>query len=84
MYAGFNFTGHCFLHRFKPQGRKSINLLFVDASNSYAQVDVENKIMSALGEASFPVLKMYLFYEDKTIMGQEFYLMEYIKVKRLF
>ena len=37
--------------------------------------------MSALGEASFPVPKMYLFCEDRTIMGQEFYVMEYIKVK---
>ncbi|XP_058962124.2 acyl-CoA dehydrogenase family member 11 isoform X2 [Pocillopora verrucosa] len=35
--------------------------------------------MSALGEASFPVPKMYLFCEDKSIMGQEFYIMEYIK-----
>ena len=36
--------------------------------------------MSALGETSFPVPKTYLFCEDKTIMGQEFYVMEYIKV----
>ena len=36
--------------------------------------------MSALGETSFPVPKTYLFCEDKTIMGQEFYIMEYIKV----
>ena len=36
--------------------------------------------MSALGETSFPVPKTYLFCEDKTIMGEEFYVMEYIKV----
>ena len=35
--------------------------------------------MSALGGTSFPVPKMYLFCEDKTIMGQEFYVMEYVK-----
>ena len=44
------------------------------------KVDVEYKIMSVLGETSFPVPKTYLFCEDKTIMGQEFYVMEYIKV----
>ena len=37
--------------------------------------------MSALGGTSFPVPKMYLFCEDKTIMGQEFYVMEYVKVQ---
>ncbi|CAH3043292.1 unnamed protein product [Pocillopora meandrina] len=45
----------------------------------FHKVDVEHRIMSALGEASFPVPKMYLFCEDKSIMGQEFYVMEYIK-----
>lgn len=45
------------------------------------QVDVEYKVMSALGGTSFPVPKMYLFCEDKTIMGQEFYVMEYVKVQ---
>ena len=44
------------------------------------KVDVEYKIMSALGNTSLPVPKTYLFCEDKTIMGQEFYVMEYIKV----
>ena len=47
---------------------------------SIQQVDLEYKIMSALGKALFPVPKMYLFCEDKSIMGQEFYVMEYIKV----
>ena len=37
--------------------------------------------MSALSGASVPVPKMYLFCEDKTVMGQEFYVMEYIKVQ---
>ena len=37
--------------------------------------------MSALSGTSFPVPKMYLFCEDKTIMGQEFYVMEYVKVQ---
>lgn len=37
--------------------------------------------MAALGEASFPVPKMHLFCEDKAIMGQEFYVMEYLKVQ---
>ena len=46
-----------------------------------SQVDVEYKVMSALGGTSFPVPKMYLYCEDKTIMGQEFYVMEYIKVQ---
>jgi len=46
----------------------------------YHRVDVEYKIMSALGGTSFPVPKVYLFCEDKTIMGQEFYVMEYVKV----
>ncbi|XP_073247761.1 acyl-CoA dehydrogenase family member 11-like [Porites lutea] len=45
----------------------------------YHKVDVEYKIMSALSGASVPVPKMYLFCEDKTVMGQEFYVMEYIK-----
>lgn len=36
--------------------------------------------MSALEKTSFPVPKMYLFCEDQTIVGQEFYVMEYIKV----
>ena len=44
------------------------------------KVDVEYKIMSALEDTSFPVPKTYLFCEDTTIMGQEFYVMEYIKV----
>ncbi|KAL9969767.1 hypothetical protein ACROYT_G022024 [Oculina patagonica] len=48
----------------------------------YHKVDVEYKIMSALGEASFPVPKMFLFCEDKKIMGQEFYVMEYIKARQ--
>ncbi|XP_020627779.1 acyl-CoA dehydrogenase family member 11-like isoform X2 [Orbicella faveolata] len=51
----------------------------VEVHVGYHKVDVEYKIMSALGKTSFPVPKMYLFCEDKTIMGQEFYLMEYIK-----
>ena len=42
---------------------------------------MEYKIMSALSDASVPVPKMYLFCEDKTVMGQEFYVMEYIKVQ---
>ena len=42
---------------------------------------MEYKIMSALSGASVPVPKMYLFCEDKTVMGQEFYVMEYIKVQ---
>ena len=54
------------------------NFLLMVLINS--KVDVEYKIMSALGETSFPVPKTYLFCEDKTIMGQEFYVMEYIKV----
>ena len=37
--------------------------------------------MSVLSGASVPVPKMYLFCEDKTVMGQEFYVMEYIKVQ---
>ena len=37
--------------------------------------------MSALSGASVPVPKMCLFCEDKTVMGQEFYVMEYIKVQ---
>jgi len=37
--------------------------------------------MSALGGTSFPVPKVYLFCEDKTIMGQEFYVMEYVQVE---
>ena len=37
--------------------------------------------MSALSGASVPVPKMYLFCKDKTVMGQEFYVMEYIKVQ---
>jgi len=48
----------------------------------YHKVDVEYKIMSALGETSFPVPKTYLFCEDKTIMGEEFYVMEYIKSRQ--
>ena len=44
------------------------------------KVNVEYKIMSALENTSLPVPKTYLFCEDKTIMGQEFYVMEYIKV----
>lgn len=47
---------------------------------SFWWVDVEYKIMSALAKTSLPVPKMYHFCEDKTIMGQEFYVMEYIKV----
>lgn len=42
---------------------------------------MEYKIMSALSGASVPVPKMYLFCEDKTVVGQEFYVMEYIKVQ---
>ena len=36
--------------------------------------------MSTLAKTSVPVPKMYLFCEDKAIMGQDFYVMEYIKV----
>jgi len=51
----------------------------VEVYIGYHKVDVEYKIMSALEKTSFPVPKMYLFCEEKTIMGQEFYVMEYIK-----
>ncbi|XP_078352098.1 acyl-CoA dehydrogenase family member 11-like [Oculina patagonica] len=54
----------------------------VELYAGYHKVDVEYKIMSALGKASFPVPKMYLFCEDKTIMGEEFYVMEYIKARQ--
>ncbi|KAJ7358655.1 acyl-CoA dehydrogenase member 11 [Desmophyllum pertusum] len=43
----------------------------VEVYVGYHKVDVEYKVMSALRGTSFPVPKMYLFCEDKTIMGQD-------------
>ena len=44
------------------------------------QVDREFRILSALHSVSFPVPKPYLYCEDVSIIGTEFYVMEHVKV----
>ena len=45
------------------------------------QVDREFRVLSALHSVSFPVPKPYLYCEDVSIIGTEFYVMEHVKVK---
>lgn len=45
------------------------------------QVDREFRVLSALHSVSFPVPKPYLYCEDVTIIGTEFYIMEHVKVR---
>ncbi|XP_078344812.1 acyl-CoA dehydrogenase family member 11-like isoform X2 [Oculina patagonica] len=43
------------------------------------RVDREFRVLSALHTVSFPVPKPYLYCEDVTIIGTEFYIMEHVK-----
>lgn len=45
------------------------------------QIDREFRILSALHSVSFPVPKPYLYCEDVSVIGTEFYIMEHVKVK---
>ena len=45
------------------------------------QVDREFRVLSALHSVSFPVPKPYLYCEDVSVIGTEFYIMEHVKVR---
>ena len=45
------------------------------------QVDREFKVISALHRVNFPVPKPYLYCDDRSVIGTEFYIMERVKVR---
>lgn len=44
------------------------------------QVKREFRVLSALHSISFPVPKPYLYCEDASVIGTEFYIMDHVKV----
>ena len=46
------------------------------------RIDREFKVMSALIRSNIPVPKMYIYCKDKSIIGTEFFLMEFIDGKK--
>ena len=50
---------------------------------SFFKVDKEFKILSVLHPLSFPVPSPLLFCGDVSILGTEFYVMEYVEVRRI-
>ena len=45
-----------------------------------SQVDREYKVISALHGVGFPVPRPFLYCEDSSVIGTEFYIMECVKV----
>lgn len=44
------------------------------------QVKREFRVLSALHSISFPVPKPYLYCEDASVIGTDFYIMDHVKV----
>lgn len=44
------------------------------------QVKREFRVLSAMHSISFPVPKPYLYCEDASVIGTEFYIMDHVKV----
>lgn len=85
------FTGKCTVQQFLG-GQSNPTFLIEDASGSYVMrkkppgellpsahaVDREYRVISALADTAVPVAKAHVLCEDESVIGQMFYVMDYV------